>query len=56
MGGVIDFLQNYMKRDGPIEVMAGKKHKGAAAQLAVTALEFANKCGGVELSFGGKVA
>jgi len=56
MGGVIDFLQNYMKRDGTIKVMAGKKHKGAAAQLAFTALEFANKCGGVGLSFGGNVA
>ena len=51
MGGVIDFLQNYMKRDGKFFVKAGDKHKGAAAQLAFTALEFANKCGGVEMSF-----
>ena len=55
--GVIDFLQKYMKDDAKIfKVKAGGKMKGEAARLAFTALEFANKCGGVELSFGGKVA
>ena len=47
--GVIDFLQKYMKDDAKI-------FKGEAARLAFTALEFANKCGGVELSFGGVAA
>jgi len=56
--GVIQFLQKYMRDDAKIfkSVKAGGKMKGAAAQLALTALEFANKCGGVELSFGGRVA
>ena len=56
--GVIQFLQKYMRDDAKIieKVKSGGKMKGAAAQLALTALEFANKCGGVELSFGGKVA
>ena len=55
--GVIQFMQKYMRDDAKIlkNVKAGGKMKGAAAQLALTALEFANKCGGVELSFGGKV-
>ena len=47
--GVIQFLQKYMRDDAKIlkKVKAGGKMKGAAAQLAFTALEFANKCGGV---------
>ena len=56
--GVIQFLQKYMRDDAKIieKVKSGGKMKGAAAQLALTALEFVNKCGGVELSFGGRVA
>jgi len=55
--GVIDFLQKYMKDDAKMfKVKAGGKMKGEAARLAFTALEFANKCGGVELSFGGVAA
>jgi len=55
--GVIQFLQKYMRDDAKIlkDVKAGGKMKGAAAQLALTAIEFATRCGGVELSFGGKV-
>ena len=56
MGGVIDFLQKYMKRGGKIKVDGKEKMKGQAARLALTAIEFANKCGGVELSFGDEVA
>ena len=55
--GVIQFMQKYMRDDAKIlkDVKAGGKMKGAAAQLALTAIEFATRCGGVELSFGGKV-
>jgi len=51
MGGVIDFLQKYMKRGGKIEVDGKEKMKGQAARLALTALDFANNCGGLTLSF-----
>ena len=50
MGGVIEFLQNYMKNDGKIEVEGKEKLKGQAARLALTALDFANRCGGLTLT------
>ena len=53
MGGVIDFLQKYMKSGGKIEVDGKEKMKGQAARLALTALDFANKCGGLTLSIHG---
>ena len=55
MGGVIDFLQKYMKRGGKIQVDGKEKMKGQAARLALTALDFANKCGGLTLSLHGGV-
>ena len=58
IGGVIDFLQDYMKRDGKIAVDSDGKEKikGEVARFALTALEFANKCGGLTLSLQNKVA
>ena len=56
MGGVIDFLQNYMKNDGRIEVEGKEKLKGQAARLALTALDFANRCGGLTLTLHGQMA
>ena len=53
MGGVIEFLQKYMKSGGKIEVDGKEKMKGQAARLALTALDFANKCGGLTLSIHG---
>lgn len=50
MGGVIEFLQNYMENDGKIEVEGKEKLKGQAARLALTALDFANRCGGLTLT------
>ena len=55
MGGVIDFLQKYMKRGGRIQVDGKEKMKGQAARLALTAMDFANKCGGLTLSLHGGV-
>jgi hypothetical protein len=52
--GVIQFLQKYMKGGGQIKRgKPGNEMKGEAARLALTAFEFANKCGGVTLSLHG---
>jgi len=54
MRGVIDFLKNYMKKDGKTTSAAkrgGDKMKGEAARLALTAMNFANKCGGLDIKF-----
>ena len=54
MRGVIDFLKNYMKKDGKTTTAAkrgGDKMKGEAARLALTAMDFANKCGGLDIKF-----
>ena len=54
MRGVTDFLICYMKNDGKTTIQAkvgGDKMKGEAARLALTALELANKCGGLDIKF-----
>ena len=45
MGGVIEFLQNYMENDGKIEVEGKEKLKGQAARLA---LRLENAAGGAQ--------
>ena len=54
MRGVIDFLKNYMKNGGKTTAAAkggGAKMRGEAATLALQAIAFANKCGGVDIKF-----
>ena len=54
MRGVIDFLKYYMSRDGKTKATAkggGAKMRGEAAALALQAIEFANKCGGLSITF-----
>ena len=52
MRGVIDFLKKYMKNGGKTTAAAkggGAKMRGEAATLALQAIAFANKCGGVDI-------
>ena len=54
MRGVIDFLKYYMSRDGKTKAAAkggGAKMRGEAAALALQAIAFANKCGGLSITF-----
>ena len=54
MRGVIDFLKKYMKNGGKTRAAAkggGAKMRGEAAALALQAIEFANKCGGLSITF-----
>ena len=44
MGGVIEFLQNYMKNDGKIEVEGKEKLKGQAARLALRLIKHVSFC------------
>ena len=47
--GVIDFLKSYMKTTDAKG--GGAKMRGEAATLALQAIAFANKCGGVDIRF-----
>ena len=47
--GVIDFLKSYMKTTDAKG--GGAKMRGEAAALALQAIAFANKCGGVDIKF-----
>ena len=49
MRGVIDFLKSYMKTADAKG--GGAKMRGEAATLALQAIAFANKCGGVDIKF-----
>ena len=49
MRGVIDFLKSYMKTTDAKG--GGAKMRGEAAALALQAIAFANKCGGVDIKF-----
>ena len=49
MRGVIEFLNGYMKNADAKR--GGAKMRGEAATLALQAIAFANKCGGVDIKF-----